>query len=222
MSLAKTLLSSLQGAGTLGTLTEGGMRLGGKFLVQAKNILLSPWSKFSANTDADSMVKLAKIGGGALLGVWSASNGLRAYEEGRAAFHNTGNNEGSSVYSGIQATLFGASALLPTLAMLAPGALGLGLAVQSLPVLAAIPGALALGMDHFQGLATADENHGLAKLGQMGMSNWLIETKAKDNSVLMSRSKLLPWWYRNVRALDEKVMHTLGYKDFKRSQYAFA
>ena len=220
MSLATTVLKALQRGGTFSNISAGAMSVGGRFLRQAKNVLLSPWGKFSSGSDADSMIRLAKIGGGSLLGIWGASNGLRSYEESRAAFHNSGNREGSAVYSALQATLYAGSAVAPVLAMLAPGPIGA--LVRNVPALATIPGALALGMDHFQGLATADEKHPMAKIAQVGMGNWLINMKSKDQSVMMTRSKLLPWWCRNVRSLDEKVMHGLGFKEFERTNYSFA
>jgi hypothetical protein len=183
-----------------------------------KNVLLSGWNNFSPTEEKGSAIRLAKLGGGALFSVWAAANAMGSYEKARAAYHNTGNADGSILFSSLQSLAYGASAVLPAVAILAPGPIRA--LMQNSPLVGILPGLIGLAGDHFQALCTCDASHPLVRLAQAGQGNWLVNLKQNENPVYSSRSVLMPWWYRNVRALDESFMHSLGYKDFKRPTYS--
>jgi hypothetical protein len=166
-------------------------------------------------SDKVSMIKLIKLG---LLGGFSLiapSCALRTYEEGNAALHLAGNNEGSIAWSWSQAGLHAASSVMAIGGALTPKWSPLNMILRKTPILAVAPSLIALSMDYVQSFATMNSTHWAARLGQFGLDNYAINTKSGDNGVMMYKSKLFPWWLRNVRSLDEKIANKLGI-DLKR------
>lgn len=218
-ALAKTALGWLgqnTNPGAIWQMFKGGVgstKLGLKF---TKDVLLGNWNKLG-DSDGAAAVKLTKLAGASLFSIWGASNSLRTYEDARAAFHNSGNRDGASWYSGLQSLMYGAGAATMALGLLGP-AQGL---MKRMPMLAVIPGLAALGMDAFQHLATLHSDSTLARIAQVGQDNWLVDLKGnKDNAVLQGRSVLMPWWYRNIRSLDVKFANALGL-EYRRADLDF-
>lgn len=174
----------------------------------AGSVLFGSWDKLGKDPRSDT-IALLKLAGGAGLGIWSAATMFRNYEEGRAATTNSGNRDGSMVWSYSQALLH-----LSTLATTATGMLmpkgPTGMILRNMPALAVVPSLLALGMDHFQALATCNNNHIFAKMAQFGVDNYLLDLKTSENPGGAFRSSMLPWWHRNIRNLDTKVFGALG------------
>jgi hypothetical protein len=202
-SIFSSFLSS--GKGVLGT---------------AKNVLSTRWSTLDPNSEQGASLRLAKLGGGALFSVWAAANAMGSFEKSRAAYHNTGNADGSIVFSGLQSAGYLISSVMPALAIIAPGPIRT--LMQNSPLIGVVPGLLALAGTHFQGICTCDATHPLARIAQAGQGNWLLAQNKKEDPIFHNRSTAMPWWYRNVRSLDEKVMHAIGFKDFKRPTYSFS
>lgn len=211
-------VSSKANPGSIWQLVSQSATQGANIAKYAGSVLFSSWDKLASDTSprADT-IKLLKLGGGGLLGLWSAATMFRNYEEGRAVMTNSGNTDGSAVWSYTQALLqLGTSAMTFTGMLMPKGPTGAIL--RNMPALAVVPALIALGMDHFQGLATATTSHPLARMAQFGLDNYLIDLKTADNPGGAYRSTLLPWWHRNIRSLDSTVLSKFGI-NFRKPDY---
>lgn len=211
------ILKGLGQVGTLSQLLQGARKSSGIFFRNAKNVLISPWSKFAAKTDANEWVKVAKLAAGTGLAVWSTGQGLRTYHDARGVLNQTRNRDGSVVWSGAQTALYTASAALPALGMLMPGS-GFGLLMKAAPIAALLPAVTGWAMDQVQAFATADLNHPLANFFRIGFDNHFIENYDKGDPAAMGRSKLLPIWYRTVKPMDKKFLKNFGI-DFNVTEF---
>lgn len=177
--------------------------------------------KFSFNPAQIGKVVPGHLGlivaaGGLVAGVAAFASAMRTGAEANNALRMKGNHMGSIWWSSAQTALHGT-----TLASIA----GLGLLAPSFlcafPLLPLIPSVTAIGMDHFQDLCT-NPNSWINRLGQFGLDNALVDTKAGQNMFTTYMPKSINFWNDHIRAKDEEFAKNFFGVELDRAELGLA
>jgi hypothetical protein len=180
----------------------------GEFLGKAKGFIKNVF-KYSFNMDLlkDVMKQGSKaipghlgliaLVAGAAVGIGAVAMAGRTGLEARNALRMKANNFGSVWWSSAQTALHGTTlASVLGMGLFAPGIL------VALPIIPLLPSATALVMDYVQDVAT-NPNNFINKMGQFGLDNALVETKAGRSRFATYMPKAIYLWDQHVRSKDE-------------------